>query len=69
MKERRHLTKKQVIFHKDNSPAYKSLATMVKTHELKFELLSNQLHSPDLTPNNFHLPNHKKLRGEMNWIF
>ena len=33
------MKKKKVLFHQDNAPRYKLIATMAKLHELHFELL------------------------------
>ena len=33
------MQKKKVLFHQDNAPCHKSIATMAKMHELHFELL------------------------------
>ena len=41
---------KKVLFHQDNAPCHKSIATMVKLHELHFELLLHTSYSPDLAP-------------------
>ena len=37
--KKRPQMKKKVLFHKDNAPWHKSIATMVKLHELHFEFL------------------------------
>jgi histone-lysine N-methyltransferase SETMAR len=60
------LTKKKIIFHQDNAPAHKSVLTISKLTELKYELLEHPPYSPDLAPSDFHLfPNLKKaLRGK-----
>ena len=39
---------KKVLFHQDNAPCHKSIATMAKLHELHFELLPLPPYSPDL---------------------
>jgi len=49
------LQKKKVLFHQDNAPCYKSILTMAKINELKFELLEHPPYSPDLAPSDFHL--------------
>ena len=46
---------KKVIFHQDNTPCHKSIATMAKLHELHFELLPHPPYSPELAPNNYWL--------------
>ena len=47
--------KKKVLFHQDNAPYYKSIATMAKLHELHFELLPYTPYSLDLAPSNYWL--------------
>ena len=47
--------KKKVLFHQDNAPSHKSLATMAKLNELSFELLPHPLYSPDLAPSDYYL--------------
>ena len=42
--------KKDVLFHQDNAPCHKSIATIAKLHELHFELLPQPPYSPDLVP-------------------
>ena len=46
---------KKVLFHQDNEPCHKSMKTMVKLNELKFELLPHPPYSPDLASNNYLL--------------
>jgi len=60
------LQKKKIIFHQDNAPAHKSVLTMAKINELKFELLEHPPYSPDLAPSDFWLFPHLKkfLRGK-----
>ena len=41
------MKKKNVLFHQDNALCHKSIATMAKLHKLYFELLQDQLYSPD----------------------
>ena len=53
--KRPQMKKKKVLFHQDNAPSHKSIATMVKLHELHFELLPHPLFSPDLAPSNYWL--------------
>ena len=45
--------KKKVLFHQDNALCHKSNATMVKLHELYFELLPRPPYSLDLAPSNY----------------
>lgn len=40
--------KKKVVFQQNNAPCHKSLDTMIKLHELFFELFSYRLYSQDL---------------------
>ena len=44
-KKRLQMKKKKVLFHQDNAPCHKSIATKAKLHELHFELF---LHHPIL---------------------
>jgi histone-lysine N-methyltransferase SETMAR len=51
LKEKRpHLTKKKVLFHQANAPAYRSLLVSAKLVELGCELLPHPPYSPDLAP-------------------
>ena len=63
IKEKRPgLQKKKIIFHQDNAPAHKSVLTMAKINELKYELLDHPPYSPDLAPSDFFLfPDLKKF--------
>lgn len=60
------LTKKKIIFHQDNAPAHKSVLTMAKINELKYDLLEHPPYSPDLAPSDFWLFSHLKkfMRGK-----
>ena len=53
--KRLQMKKKKVLFHQDNAPCHKSLATMAKLNELSFELLSHPPYSSDLAPSHFYL--------------
>ncbi|GFV03705.1 putative DD34D transposase [Trichonephila clavipes] len=54
IKEKRpRLKKKKVLFHQDKAPCHKSMKSMVKLHELGFELLPHPPYSPDLAPATF----------------
>ena len=53
--KRLQMKKKKVLFHQDNAPCHKSLATMAKLNELSFELLPHPPYSPDLAPSDYHL--------------
>lgn len=44
------MQKKKILFHQDNAPANRSIATMAKLSELHFELLPHPPYSPDLAP-------------------
>ena len=44
------MKKKKVLFHQDNTPCHKSLVTMVKLHELGFELLPHPPHILQIWP-------------------
>ena len=54
-KKQQQMKKKKVLFHQDNSPCHKSIATMLKLLELYFELLLHTPYSPDLTPSDYWL--------------
>jgi len=49
------LQHKKIIFHQDNAPAHKSVLTMAKFNELKYELLEHPPYSPDLAPSDYYL--------------
>ena len=49
------IKKKKVLFHEDNAPFHKSIATTAKLHDLHFELLSHLPYSPDLAPRDYYL--------------
>ena len=48
------MKKKKVVFHQDNAPCQKSIATMAKQHQLHFELLLHPPYSPDLVPGDYY---------------
>ena len=54
-KRRSHMKNKKVLFHQDNTPCHKSVATIAKLYELHFELLSHPPHSLDLALSDFYL--------------
>ena len=54
-KEWQQMKKKNVLFHQENAPCHKWIATMAKLHELHFALLSYPPFSPDLAPINYWL--------------
>ena len=54
-KKQPQMKKKKVLFHQDNAPCHKSIATMAKLHELHFRLLLYPPYSPDLAPSNYWL--------------
>lgn len=60
------LQHKKIIFHQDNAPAHKSVLSMSKFNELKYELLDHPPYSPDLAPSDFYLFRNLKqfLRGK-----
>ena len=64
--KRLQMKKKKVIFHQDNAPCHKSLATMAKLNELSFELLPHPPYSPDLAPSDHYLfaDRKKMLQGK-----
>ena len=49
------MKKKKVLFHQDNAPSDKSIATMAKLYELHFKLLTHPPYSSDLVPSDFWL--------------
>ena len=49
------MKKKKVLFHQDNAPCHKSIATMVKLPELYFELLLHPTYTSDLAPSDYWL--------------
>ncbi|KAF7269253.1 hypothetical protein GWI33_017709 [Rhynchophorus ferrugineus] len=51
----RHLKKKKVLLHQDNTPCHKSVKRMAKINELGFELLPHPPYSPDLAPSYYFL--------------
>lgn len=63
-KRRPHMQKKKVLFHQDNSPCHKSLATMAKLHELVFELLPHPAYSLDLASSDYFADLKKMLQGK-----
>jgi len=65
-KKRPHLTRKKVLFHQDNAPAHRSVKTIVKMDQLRYELLPHPPYSPDLAPSDYYLfPNLKRwLQGK-----
>ena len=44
-----------MLFHQDNAPCHKLIATMAKLHKLHFELLPHPSNSPDLAPSDYWL--------------
>ena len=50
VKKRPHMAKKKILFHQDTATCHKSIKTMVKLHDLHFELLPYPLYSPDQAP-------------------
>ena len=53
--KRLQMKKKKALFHQDNAPCHKSLATMAKLNELSFELLPHPPYSPNLVPSDYYL--------------
>ena len=49
------MAKKKPRFQQDNAPVRKSMKTMVKLNDLRFELLPYSPYSPDLAPSDFYL--------------
>ena len=54
-KKRPHMAKKKPLFRQDNAPVHKSMKTMVKLNDLRFQLLPHLPYSPDLAPSVFYL--------------
>ena len=48
-----HLSKRNVIFHHDNSPAHSSAIAASKLVEFQYELFPQPPYSPDLAPSDF----------------
>ena len=55
-KKRPHMAKKKPLFQQDNALVHKSMKTMVKSNDLRSELLPHPLYSPHLTPSDFCRP-------------
>ncbi|KAG5322413.1 MOS1T transposase, partial [Pseudoatta argentina] len=56
----KQLAHKKVLFHHDNAPTH-SFAVVAKLMELRFQLVSHPLYSPDLASSDYYLfPNLKK---------
>ena len=53
--------KKKVLFHQENAPCHKPIATMAKLHELHFELLLHPPYSPDLARDYWLFANLKRM--------
>ena len=54
-KKRPQMKKKKVLFHQDNAPCQKLIATMAKLHELHFKLLPHPPYSPGLVHSDYCL--------------
>ena len=54
-KKKHHMAKKKPLFQQDNAPVHKSMKTMVKSNDLRFEVLPHPLYSLDLAPSDFYL--------------
>ena len=46
---------KKVLYHQDNVPCHKLIATMAKLHKLNFYLRPHPPYFPDLTPSDYYL--------------
>ena len=55
MKKSPEMAKKKPLFQQDNAPVHKSMKTMVKLNDLRFELPPHPPYSPDLAPSDFYL--------------
>ena len=51
-KKQPHMKKRKVLFHQDNAPRHKPIATMAKLH---FELVPHPPYSLDLAPSDYYL--------------
>ena len=49
------MKKNTVLFHQENAPCHKSIATMAKLYKLHLKLLPHPPHSPDLAPSDYYL--------------
>ena len=58
------MKKKKVLFHQDNAPCHKLIATMAKLHELHFKLLLHPPYSQDLAPSDYWLFANLKRKGK-----
>jgi histone-lysine N-methyltransferase SETMAR len=47
--------RKKIVFHQDNSPAYKSVVAKGKLRDLHYELLEHPPYSPDMALSDFYL--------------
>lgn len=47
--------KETILFHQGNAPCHKSIKTMVRLHELNFQLLPHPPYSPDVPPSGYWL--------------
>ena len=54
-KKQPQIKKKKMLFHQDNVPYHKLIATTAKFHELCFKLLPHPPSSPDLAPSDYWL--------------
>ena len=54
-RKRRGKLTRSVLFLQDNAPAHTSQVAMTAATERGFEILHNQLYSPDMAPSDFHL--------------
>ena len=44
-----------MLFHQDNAPCHKSIASIAKLHELHFKLLPYPSYPPDIAPSDYWL--------------
>lgn len=60
------MQRKKILYHQDNAPAHRSMLTMAKLNEIRFELLPHPPYSPDLAPSDYYLFSDLKqhLRGQ-----
>ena len=49
-KKRPHMAKKKPLFQQDNAPVHRSMKTIVKLNDLRFESLPHPLYSPHVAP-------------------
>lgn len=60
---------KKIIFHQDNAPVHKSVVTIAKLNDLKYEFLDHPPYSSNLAPSDYYrCPNLKKCLAGKRFI-